>query len=194
VILDQGIKYERAWRTPYELKQRLGFLDPARIVADPEAVRRAVASPPALNRYVNNLPSWIVAAARRVLDEYGGDAERIWNDDPTAEDLRGRLERFMGIGQKKAAMAVEIERQRGAVIRRLEGSDIAFDVQVRRVFLRPASRSETTSSTWSRRRVGCIRPDRARSTTPRGGSGTNGVDRRSQRVRRALGVACARGW
>lgn len=72
-----------------------------------------------------------------MLDEYGGDAERIWNDDPTAEDLRRRLERFQGIGQKKAAMAVEIlERQRGTVIRRLEGSDIAFDVHVRRVFLR----------------------------------------------------------
>ena len=113
VIFDQGIKYERAWRAPYELKQRLGYLDPARIVADPEAVRRAVATPPALHRYVNNLLSSIVAAARRVLDEYGGDAERIWNDDPTAEDLRRRLERFQGIGQKKAEMAVEIlEHQR----------------------------------------------------------------------------------
>ena len=78
-----------------------------------------------------------MAAAARVLDGYGGDAERIWNDDPTAEDLRRRLERFQGIGQKKAAMAVEIlERQRGTAIRRLEGSDIAFDVHVRRVFLR----------------------------------------------------------
>ena len=121
VIFDQGIKYERAWRAPYELKQRLGYLDPARVAADPEAVRRAVASPPALHRYVNNLPSWIVAAARRVLDEYGGDAERIWNDDPTAEDLRRRLERFQGIGQK----AVEIlERQRGTAIRRPHGCDL----------------------------------------------------------------------
>lgn len=137
VIFDQGIRYERAWRAPYELHQRLGHLDPARIVADPEAVRRAVAGPPALHRYVNNLPSWIVLAARRVLDEYDGNAERIWNDLPTAEELRRRLERFVGIGQKKAAMAIEIlERQRGVEIGHLEGSDIAFDVHVRRVFLR----------------------------------------------------------
>jgi endonuclease III len=61
----------------------------------------------------------------------------MWNDHPTAEELRRRLERFQGIGQKKAAMAVEIlERQRGAAISHLEGSDIAFDVHVRRVFLR----------------------------------------------------------
>jgi uncharacterized HhH-GPD family protein len=137
VIFDQGIRFERAWRAPFELRQRLGHLDPTRIVADPKAVRRAVASPPALHRYVNNLPSWIVLAARRVLDEYDGDAERIWNDHPTAEEVRRRLERFQGIGQKKAAMAVEIlERQRGIAISHLEGSDIAFDVHVRRVFLR----------------------------------------------------------
>ena len=137
VIFDQGIRYERAWRAPLDLKRRLGYLDPTRIAAHPEAVHRAVAEPPALHRYVNNLPSWIVLAARRVLDDYDGDAERIWNDRPTAEQLRRRLERFQGIGQKKAAMAVEIlERQRGVEITHLQGSDIAFDVHVRRVFLR----------------------------------------------------------
>jgi uncharacterized HhH-GPD family protein len=137
VLFDQGIRYERAWHAPLDLKQRLGYLDPEAIASDPEAVRRAIAEPPALHRYVNNLPSWIVSAARRVLDEYDGDAERIWSDEPTAEQLRSRLEQFQGIGQKKAAMAVEIlERQRGVMIRHLEGSDIAFDVHVHRVFLR----------------------------------------------------------
>jgi hypothetical protein len=74
VILDQGIRYERAWRAPLELRERLGHLDPARMVADPDAVRRAVAQPPALHRYVNNMPAWLVSAARRVLDEYAGNA------------------------------------------------------------------------------------------------------------------------
>jgi len=102
-----------------------------------------------------------VAAAARVLDGYGGDAERIWNDDPTAEDLRRRLERFQGIGQKKAAMAVEIlERQRGTAIRRLEGSDIAFDVHVRRVFLRTgiAERDDQRHMIEAARRLDPDRP------------------------------------
>jgi endonuclease III len=44
---------------------------------------------------------------------------------------------FVGIGQKKAAMAVEIlERDLGVPIREMEGSDIAYDIHVRRVFLR----------------------------------------------------------
>jgi len=137
VIFDQGIPAERAWRAPYELMRRLGHLDPARMLADPAGVRAAVAQPPVLHRYRERMPDWLVAAARIVVHDYGGDAARIWNDRPTARQLQQRLDRFPGIGQKKAAMAVEIlDRDLGVSIRELEGSDIAYDVHVRRVFLR----------------------------------------------------------
>jgi uncharacterized HhH-GPD family protein len=137
VIFDQGIPAERAWRAPYDLMMRLGYLDPARMLNDPEGVRTAVAQPPALHRYREKLPGWLVAAARSVLHDYAGDAARIWNDHPTARQLQQRLDRFPGIGQKKAAMAVEIlDRDLGVSIRELDGSDIAYDVHVRRVFLR----------------------------------------------------------
>ena len=54
-----------------------------------------------------------------------------------AADLRHRFDDFPGIGQKKAAMAVEIlERDLGVSLTDLSGSDIAYDVHVRRVFLR----------------------------------------------------------
>jgi endonuclease III len=90
-----------------------------------------------LHRYREKLPGWLVAAARIVVDEYAGDAARIWNDHPTARQLQQRLDRFPGIGQKKAAMAVEIlDRDLGVSIRELDDSDIAYDVHVRRVLLR----------------------------------------------------------
>jgi uncharacterized HhH-GPD family protein len=137
VIFDQGIPAERAWRAPYDLMRRLGHLDPARMLADPECVRTAVAQPPVLHRYREKLPGWLVAAAGIVLHDYTGDAARIWNDYPTARQLQQRLDRFPGVGQKKAAMAVEIlARDLGISIRDLDGSDIAYDVHVRRVFLR----------------------------------------------------------
>ena len=137
VVFDQGIVAERAWAAPYLLRQRLGHLDPSRMAADPDGVRAAIAQPPSLHRYVENVPRWVVAASQRVLDVYGGNAEAIWNDQPTAVELRRRLEGFEGIGQKKAAMAVEIlERDRGVTVRELGGSDVAFDVHIRRVFLR----------------------------------------------------------
>jgi len=137
VIFDQGIPYERAWAGPLELQRRLGHLDPLRIAAEPESTRAAVQQPPKLHRFIENVPAWIVLAAARVLDHYSGDAERIWGDEPTARELQRRLTEFTGIGQKKAAMAVEIlERDLRVPIREMEGSDVAYDIHVRRVFLR----------------------------------------------------------
>jgi endonuclease-3 len=61
----------------------------------------------------------------------------MWSGKPTARQLFERLDKFEGIGQKKAAMAVEIlERDLGVPISAMHGSDIAYDVHVRRVFLR----------------------------------------------------------
>ena len=132
-----GIRAERAWALPYLLRQRLGYLSPAELAADPEAVRAAVQQEPKLHRFVNMVPAWLVEAAQLVLSCYGGDAEALWSDGPTAIELRQRLEAFPGIGQKKAAMAVEIlARDLGKPLRDMSGGDIAYDVQVRRVFLR----------------------------------------------------------
>jgi uncharacterized HhH-GPD family protein len=137
VISDMGIKAERAWAIPYELRERLGYLTPQELVADPEPVRAAFQQEPKLHRFVNNVPAWLVQAAQIVLLRYEGDAGRIWSDAPTAAMLRKRLEEFPGIAQKKAAMAVELlARYRGVSLQDLSGSDIAYDVHVRRVFLR----------------------------------------------------------
>jgi endonuclease III len=72
-----------------------------------------------------------------VVQDYGGDAGRIWGDNPTAKELQARLDAFEGIGQKKAAMAVAmLARDLSVPIRAMEGNDVAYDVHIRRVFLR----------------------------------------------------------
>jgi uncharacterized HhH-GPD family protein len=137
VIFDQGIKAERAWAAPYELSLRLGYFNAQQLADDVEGIRTAVQQRPKLHRFVNNLPDWVANAAQMVVREYGGDASKIWNDIPTAIVLQRRFTAFKGIGQKKAAMAVELlERDFEVAIVDLEGSDVAFDVHVRRVFLR----------------------------------------------------------
>lgn len=137
VICDQGIVAERAWAIPYELKIRLGHLDPNRMAHDREAVRTAFATPPKLHRFVNDVAGWVVDAARLVLERYDGNAENIWNDRPPAKALRARFDAFPGVGQKKAAMAVEIlARDVHVPLTDFSGSDIAYDIHVRRVFLR----------------------------------------------------------
>lgn len=137
VIFDQNVPAERAWLAPFLLKKRLGYLDPMSVASAHESVQAAIQQEPKLHRYVNKMPGWIVRAAQRVLDHYDGDAATIWSDNPAADVLQRRFDDFTGIAQKKAAMAVEIlERDLGVPVRNLERSDIAYDIHIRRVFLR----------------------------------------------------------
>lgn len=137
VIMDQGIPAERAWSGPFMLKKRLGHLSPERFATETEAVRSAVQQPPKLHRYVQNVPRWLSLAGQRVVGQYGGDAGAIWSDKPAADELQRRFDAFIGIGQKKAAMAVEIlERDLGVEVTDLHRTDVAYDIHLRRVFLR----------------------------------------------------------
>ncbi|HZU51163.1 MAG TPA: hypothetical protein VE968_04730 [Sphingomicrobium sp.] len=137
VIADQGMPAERAWYLPYELNRRLGHFDPARMIADQAAIEAAVNGPPALHRFPKKYAGWIISCAKRVMNQYEGDAARIWKGNLPAREVYERLDQFEGIGQKKAAMAVEIlERDLRVPISAMEGSDVAYDVHVRRVFLR----------------------------------------------------------
>ncbi len=136
VIFNQGIKAERVWAVPLELERRLGHLDPGRVASEKKAVAEAIKGPPSLHRYVKKMPVWVAAAADRVLRQYGGRAEAIWEDSPSAQELHRRFDEFEGIGQKKAAIAVEILEKRGVSVTQMDGSNVAYDVHVRRVFLR----------------------------------------------------------
>jgi uncharacterized HhH-GPD family protein len=137
VLFTQGIPAERAWAAPYLLRDRLGHLDLARLANERQSVAEAVARTPALHRFKRTLPGWVSDAAERVITCYGGRASRIWDDEPTAIELMERLAAFRGIGRKKAAMAVELlSRCMGVRVRDLEGGTVAYDTQVRRVFLR----------------------------------------------------------
>lgn len=138
VICDQGIVAEQAWAIPYELQKRLGHLDPYRMAAEPQTVLDAFSAPPRkLHRFIRQVAEWVIEAAATVATKYDGAASRIWDDQPSATELRRRFDNLTGIGQKKAAMAVEIlERDLHVPLSNLSGSDIAYDVHVRRVFLR----------------------------------------------------------
>lgn len=137
VISDYQIRAERAWELPYLLADRLGGWGPLYFTRHPEEVLTAFTSPSPLHRFPSQTGEWVVRAAQVVVDEYGGDTKLIWGDTPKAADLQERLREFDGISQKKAAMAVEIlERDIGVQISDLHGSDIAYDVHIRRIFLR----------------------------------------------------------
>jgi uncharacterized HhH-GPD family protein len=137
VLFTQGISAERAWSGPYLLCERLGSLDLELLADDPAAVRAALQRPPMLHRFKETLPRWISSAARRLLEDYGGDAERIWPAGDHVIEVTERLSAFDGIGRKKAVMATEIlTRHFDVALVGRECGQVAYDVQVRRVFLR----------------------------------------------------------
>lgn len=137
VLFTQGIPAERAWAGPYRLAQRLGTLELGYLASHPDEVRAAVQQPPMLHRFKETVPRWIVSAAERLIGEYGGDASSIWPPGASVLEVTERLSAFDGVGRKKAVMAAEIlTRHFGVGLEGREHGQVAYDVQVRRVFLR----------------------------------------------------------
>lgn len=145
ILFTQGIPAERAWAGPWELRNRLGHLDLARLASEPLTVREAFHQPPMLHRFKNTLPLWVSRAATRLLAEYDGDASSIWARGSHVLEVTERLSRFDGIGRKKSVMAVQIlTRHFGVRLTAMECGQVAYDVQVRRVFLRSGLAVEDT--------------------------------------------------
>lgn len=137
VVFDEGIVAERAWQAPYELRARVGTLDPYRLRNMDAEVAAAVATPPMLHRYKEIMARATVLAAAKVCDEYGGDAGQIWAPGSTARQVDDRLMGFHKVGSKKSDMAVELlVSDLGVDLADMHRSDVAYDVHVRRVFLR----------------------------------------------------------
>jgi uncharacterized HhH-GPD family protein len=137
VLFTQGVPAERAWAGPYELLMRLGSISPKFLAENPGAVRAAVQTAPMLHRFKETLPRWICSAGGRLVREYGSDASRIWPAGDHVIAVTERLLAFDGIGRKKAVMTVEIlTRHFGVELAGRECGQVAYDVQVRRVFLR----------------------------------------------------------
>lgn len=56
---------------------------------------------PTLHRYWKTMASHTKRVAELLVEKYEGNANDIWNDNPTVETLYERLTEFKGIGSKK---------------------------------------------------------------------------------------------
>jgi uncharacterized HhH-GPD family protein len=106
MLLDQQIPMEKAFTSPYELRQRLGgTLDAATIAEyDPAAFEELFRTPPALHRFPAAMARRVQELARVIANEYGGDASAVWSDVSSGAELVARLARLPGFGAQKAAI------------------------------------------------------------------------------------------
>jgi uncharacterized HhH-GPD family protein len=100
--LDQQVSVPTAFTGPLKLQQRLGTLEPGAIATtDPGRLEAVFREKPAIHRYPGSMATRVQDLAATVVDEYGGDAERIWRDAADGADLRARISALPGFGEMK---------------------------------------------------------------------------------------------
>ena len=120
--LDQQVPLQTAFRGPLKLKQRLGTLDPGAIAStDPGRVEAAFREKPAIHRFPGNMARRVQDLASVVVEEYGGDASRVWTEAADGADLRRRLGALPGFGERKVWTL-------GAVLAKRFGVDAAQEL------------------------------------------------------------------
>ena len=103
MLLDQQFPMERAFAGPAKILDRFGTLDPAAIVAaEPGEFAELCATPPAIHRYGRSMAARAQELAARVVEEYGGDASRIWTEATAGDDAVKRVMALPGFGRQKA--------------------------------------------------------------------------------------------
>lgn len=139
LISDQSVKAEMAWRLPYYLFKRLGYFDFEKIIKEQsvESIEAVIKEKPALHRYPRRMAEYIFFAMEKIVKEYDSNAENIWKNDLDAENIVSKLEAFKGISHKKAALGtLLLVRDFGVTLNNLSCIDIAYDIHIRRIFLR----------------------------------------------------------
>lgn len=109
LVLDQQVKMEKAFGGPYDLRERLGHLDAARIAAmDPDQLDEVFRRRPALHRFPGNMARRVQALCRVVAAEYGGEAGAIWRDAKDGAELARRISNLPGFGAQKTQITIAV--------------------------------------------------------------------------------------
>lgn len=138
LISDQSVKAEIAWSLPYKLSERMGGFDFNKILNeyDESDIENFIKEKPALHRYPSRMANYIYSAINDIVTKYDSNAENIWKNK-TASEIVSSLEQFKGISHKKASLGTLIlVRDMNADILDKENIDIAYDIHIRRLFLR----------------------------------------------------------
>jgi uncharacterized HhH-GPD family protein len=117
MLLDQQVPMEKAFHSPYELKERLGGrLDAAEIAAmDPDKLRAVFAERPALHRFPGSMADRTNDLANALVEHYDGRAERVWETAKNGAELFANLKALPGFGDQKAKIFIALLAKRMGV-------------------------------------------------------------------------------
>lgn len=117
MLLDQQIPMEKAFRSPYDLRERLGGrLDAAAIASmDLDELLEVFRARPALHRFPGSMGKRAQAMCAHLVEHHGGDAAAVWRDAADGADLLARLRALPGFGDEKARIFVAVLAKRMGV-------------------------------------------------------------------------------
>jgi uncharacterized HhH-GPD family protein len=110
MVLDQQIPLERAFKSPADLKERLGgTLDVGAVASmDPDELAALFSVRPALHRFPGSMARRVQELCRVVIDSYGGDAAAIWTSAQDGSQLLANVKALPGFGEQKARIFVAL--------------------------------------------------------------------------------------
>lgn len=110
MVLDQQVPLEWAFAAPLELSRRLGkALDVRALAAMPEEeLVAAFVAKPVLHRYPAAMARRVHEMCRLIVDEYDGNAARLWASAKSGTELLRRVKALPGFGEQKAKIFVAL--------------------------------------------------------------------------------------
>ncbi len=121
MLLDQQIPMEWAFLGPWRLVERLSRLAGVEFDAhsvaglDPELLEEAFREKPALHRFPAAMARRTQALCRHLVDHYGGDPSRIWNEAGDGAALYENLRSLPGFGDEKSRIFTALLAKRFAI-------------------------------------------------------------------------------
>jgi uncharacterized HhH-GPD family protein len=97
--LDQQVTVQKAFSGPLAVERRVGTLDAATLAGTD--LEEAFREKPAIHRFPGAMAERVRQLAEHVVDEYGGDAARLWEDARDGVELRRRIAALPGFGEMK---------------------------------------------------------------------------------------------
>lgn len=109
MLLDQQVPMEVAFKGPWTLRQRLGYLDARRVAElDVDGFVAVCCERPAIHRFPAVMGRRIHAVCTQLAARYDGHAENVWADVETGDEIVRRLRELSGFGDEKARIFVAV--------------------------------------------------------------------------------------
>jgi uncharacterized HhH-GPD family protein len=110
MVLDQQVPLEKAFKSPFDLRERLGgALDVTSLASmDPDALAAVFSERPALHRFPRSMAGRVQELCALIVDSYHGDPAAVWTSAADGKELLANVKALPGFGEQKARIFVAL--------------------------------------------------------------------------------------